>query len=92
MDKLLLEIEDKFYLKGRGLVLVPSISPEVYEPKQNATTINIRLELPDGSTKPGQAILYFECLYPQGIKTMCYIQNLDKNELPKRTKVWLVDE
>ena len=92
MEKQLLIVEDRFQLEGRGLVLVPSVPPEMYKLKQNGTTICVILELPDGSTQQTKAKLFSECLYPQGIKTMCYLQSTDKKDVPKGTKVWLLDE
>jgi hypothetical protein len=93
MAKLLLTVEDRFIIEGRGIVVVPTI------PYEQASRIlertNIHLHLPDGSI----AVATIRCARwhqtpppPPEMRghVMCTVLGVE--DVPIGTEIWLYEE
>jgi hypothetical protein len=92
MARRLFVVEDTFFIKRRGLVLVPGIVPQAKERFRVGDPIV--LKRPDGprleSTIGGIEII--SCSPPRpGTDVVILLKNLDKAEVPIGTEVWSVD-
>lgn len=92
MGTLLLRVEERLQITGRGLVLLPEIPRALLGSVKHWDIVSIILRYPDGSTREASARVALEFFFPQGGKWMCYPQGLSKEEIPIGTEVWLTSE
>jgi hypothetical protein len=85
--ELLLSVEDRFLLAGRGLVLAPDL-PLPYGKSNLVFTVIV--ERPDGTRLQAQAELRLDHFRPGGYKLIVHLPRLDKTDVPVGSKVWKV--
>jgi len=94
-EKLLLVVEDSFYLQslGLGLVIFPDVSKlAVKLPKiGESISIPVMLKYPDGSVKTVQGHFQFVHFNPGGFKIVCSLGNYAK-EVPRGTEIYQITE
>lgn len=93
MKNLLLTVEDTFHINGQDLILAPTIPEETELPKSAVVSL-IR---PDGSVLRTEAVFEIPFLSFSRIEDSkrhkpaynCILRNVDKEEVPTGTEVWL---
>jgi len=85
--ELLLRVEDRFLLAGRGLVLAPDL-PLPYGECNSVFTVIV--ERPGGTRLQAQAELRLDHFRPGGYKLIVHLLGLDKTDVPVGSKVWKV--
>lgn len=85
--ELLLSVEDRFLLAGRGLILAPDLPLPYGESKPVFTVI---VERPGGTRLQAQAELRLDHFRPGGYKLIVHLPGLDKTDVPVGSKVWKV--
>ncbi len=93
MNGILLKVEDRFQIKGRGIILAPFL-PLTYKLPKSAI---VTLKLPDLSVLKVEADfpIPFLCFSdPQLLSQyrgeyVCLLKNIDKEAVPVGTEVWL---
>ncbi len=85
--ELLLSVEDRFLLGGRGLVLAPDLPLQYSESSPVFTVI---VECPSGTRLQAQAELRLDHFRPGGYKLIVHLPGLDKTDVPIGSKVWKV--
>lgn len=89
--KFLLKVEDAFQIKGRGLILLPSLSEDENLP----SLTEVLLIIPNGEKIVTEAIFgveFFSYENPKDYKlpqTFCILKNLEKEKVLIGTEVWL---
>jgi hypothetical protein len=102
MTKLLITVDDRLHIEGRGLVVSPDLPSEV-APKK-AGDYSVTLKLPNGKTKDTVASVQYEFRRYVTIEALqealdsgqtgiiCTFKNLKPKDVPVGTEVWLVNE
>jgi hypothetical protein len=90
-EKQLLIVEDRFQITGSGLVLAPSLPLEWLQGKGNELPLQVRLELPDGTSKITESKLALQHLNPGGYSVICLLSDIQKDDVPIGTKVWITE-
>jgi hypothetical protein len=85
--ELLLNVEDRFMLTGRGLALAPDL-PLPHDKHKPACAVVV--ERPDGTRLHAEAQLRLDHFRPGGYKLIVYLAGLDKADVPVGSKVWKV--
>ena len=90
MTELLLIVEDSFQLTGRGVIIVPFVSPDLVGTRTHGHKANVRLVRPDGAEEIVEATFYWEHLNPGGFHFTCLLENNKKEVVPPGTEIWLL--
>lgn len=85
--ELLLSVEDRFLLAGRGLVLAPDL-PLPYGESNPVFTVIV--ECPGGTRLQAQAGLRLDHFRPGGDKLIVHLPGLDRTDVPVVSKVCMV--
>jgi len=83
----LLTVEEAFVARGKGVLLLPRFTAEGPQPAK----LNVRLVLPDGSTR--ETIATVEVAHMRGALApyaMYRLPELTPEDVPANTEVWLV--
>lgn len=85
---MLLKVEDTFQVSGQGLILATGLSFEEYPVSNN---IPVLVKRPDGSEIDSTIDIFypFPVPTPKEPKNFCRFRDLDKNEVPIGSKIWL---
>ena len=88
MKRLLLTVQDRFQISGRGLVVVPG--PLLNEFPGEAL-VTAELHRPDGMSLAAQLSIeyYFSTPPPKERRWGCCFRSLNKDEVPIGTEVWV---
>lgn len=98
MSKLLLTVEDTFQIKGLGLVVVPSVRPELIQggTLKSGYTAPVLLLRPRKQAEVVEATFYWQHLNakhgPIPLELVCTFKTMQKDQVPIGTEVWLLDE
>jgi hypothetical protein len=85
--ELLLSVEGRFMLTGRGLVLAPDL-PLPHDKHNPACAVIV--ERPDGTRLSAEAELRLVHFRPGGYKLMVYLPGFDEADVPVGSKIWKV--
>lgn len=83
--ELLLCVEDRFALDGRGLVLAPDVP---LPPSGHPPALAVIVERPDGTRLLAEAELRLEHFRPGGYKLIVCLPALKKADVPVGSRVW----
>lgn len=88
MKRMLLKVEDAFHVSGQGLILAPGLSVEEHPVSNN---IPVLITRPDGSEINSTIDVFypFPVPTPKEPKNFCRFKDLDKNEVPIGSEIWL---
>lgn len=97
MSKPLLTVEDTFIVTGRGLFLVPSVSPGLISANTLKDThyAPVRLIRPDASEEIVEATFSWHHINKQtgsGVFLICNFKTMQKEQVPIGTEVWLLED
>ena len=87
MTSLLLTVADTFAITGRGLIVVPEPSADMFS---HPTTLQVELRRPDGSRLEAAMDVYWAFQSPPRREQgwTCMVQSLAKIEVPIGTEIW----
>ena len=87
--RLLFKVQYVFAIKGRGIILLPDVSPDaLLQPHPNAVT----LKYADGTTRNVVAAFNLPMLDPaphQPIGLVCELKEVGKADVPIGTEIWI---
>lgn len=83
--ELLLRVEDRFMLTGRGLVLAPDLTLPL---GKHNSVLAVIVERPDGTRLLAEAELCLDHFRPGGYKLLAYLPTLTKADVPVGSRVW----
>jgi hypothetical protein len=91
MEKRLLVIENVFFLRGRGVAVLP-LTPFDALPRPARMPIRrtVILRRPDGVSQQVEAIFGAStCMPPDRLGYECLLQGIEKAEVPVGAKIWI---
>lgn len=91
MSKVLLSIQDNIEVRGRGVIVLPFVSPEILGTSKSGHTAQVRLVRPDGTQDIVEAIFTWERFVPGGAHYICRLPQGTKEQIPAGTAIWLLD-
>jgi hypothetical protein len=93
MDKRILVVEHVFHLHGRGVLLLPLVSFDVFpSPPQIPFRRTVTLRRPEGTTASVEAMFTISTSIP--IDRMgydCLLLAIEKADVPVGTEVWVTE-
>lgn len=91
MRKLILTVEETFFLPTIGLIFAPCIDRNKLNTDVNGTLlVDAELVLPNSDRKETRVQLSWFHFNPGGYKLICSSKTLKKEEVPPETEIWLL--